>query len=111
MTGSLPSYPQERKIASGVAYYWTVPKHCRPDIQVRQLALGTDREAACAVARRMLADADRVAGHVGTDLERKTRLARRFATLDAVSRDSRALSNAESEELEQIMKDLRMVPL
>ncbi len=110
MTGPLPSYLQERKIASGVAYYWTVPKHCRPDIQVRQLALGTDREAACAVARRMLADADRVAGHVGTDLERKTRLARRFATLDAVSRD-RALSDAESEELEQIMKDLRMVPL
>ena len=107
----LPRYLQERRIASGLAYYWNVPKGSRPDIQVRSAALGTDRDAAIAVAERMISDADaRRPDPMLAHLERKTRLAQRFAGLDALSRD-RALTDAESIELEQVMRDLRMIEL
>ncbi|WP_347269938.1 hypothetical protein [Rhizorhabdus histidinilytica] len=107
---SLPRYVQAKKLARDrVAYYWTVPPSSRPDIKVRSLALGADRDAAVAIANRMLTDADAALAKTGQrGLAHRTELARRFAALDALSRE-RTLTSEETDELEQVMVDLGMI--
>lgn len=107
---SLPRYVQIKRLAGGQdAFYWSVPPSSRPDIKVRSLALGTDRVAAVAVANRMLADADSALAKRGLGgVAHRTELARRFAVLDARSRE-RSLTDEESDELEQVMVDLGMI--
>lgn len=108
-TSRLPRYMQRRTLAGGnVAYYWSVPTHSRPDIKVRSLALGNDFDAAVAVARRMIEQADAALGARKPSVETRTDLAKRFARLDALSR-ARALTPAESEQLESTMIALGMI--
>ncbi|ARR52160.1 hypothetical protein HY78_01130 [Rhizorhabdus wittichii DC-6] len=113
MTGlsrTLPRYVQAKKLAGDrLAYYWSVPPSSRPDIKVRSLALGADRDAAVAIANQMLADADAARAKIGRGgLAHRTELARRFAALDALSRE-RVLTGEETDELEQVMVDLGMI--
>ncbi|WP_374649010.1 hypothetical protein [Rhizorhabdus sp.] len=111
LAARLPRYVQRKKLADGsYGYYWAVPPARRPDLTVRHLALGTDRAAAIAIANLMHAAADAAR----LDIARaktavRTAQARSFAALDEISRH-RALTDAESRLLEDLMIDLGMIP-